>query len=261
MDSRSLSKVASWPSAESYRRAEPFCHAVIDDFLRREVAEELARAFPSPSADCWHQYSNRIERKLACNIREKTPPRIWETLEFFNSDDCRKLFSQLTGIEGLQSDPQFHGGGMHCIAPGGKLDIHIDYSIHPALGLERRLNLILYLNEDWDESWGGHLQLWNAAMTQCVNKIAPHFNRAVIFDTGDRSFHGHPDPLNCPPGRARKSLAVYYLTTPRDGATERYRARFVARPEDSRDAEIEELRRLRSGLTTGASVYRTAPKT
>jgi hypothetical protein len=256
LEPRVLNDVASWPPVESYQTAKPFPHAVIDDFLRREIAEQLSRVFPDPSAECWYRYANPLERKLACNIPGKVPPKIWETLEFFNSDECLKLFGRLTGIEDLKADQELHGGGMHCIAPGGKLDIHIDYSIHPKLGLERRLNLILYLNRDWNESWGGQLELWDDTMSRCVRKIAPIFNRAVIFDTGDGSYHGHPDALQCPEEQSRKSLAVYYLTAPRGDAAKRYRARFVARPEDPKDDEIEELRRLRSGLTTGTTVYR-----
>jgi hypothetical protein len=260
MDIHALNDTTKWPSPDSYRNALPFPHAVIDDFLRPDLARELAGIFPDPSNECWWRYSNPLERKLACNIPGKVPARIWETLAFFNTDKCLSLFSDLTGIADLKADHELHGGGMHCIESGGKLDIHVDYSVHPKLGLERRLNLILYLNTNWDPQWGGELQLWDAQMTRCVQKILPLFNRAVIFDTGDGSFHGHPDALRCPSGEARKSLAVYYLTAPRPEATARYRARFVGRPEDPQDPELEELRRLRAGLTTGSGVYRVAEK-
>jgi len=256
MDIHSLNEIKKWPSATSYRQGQPFPHAVIDHFLQPEIAADLAAIFPDPSDECWYRYANPLERKLACNVLIKTPSKIWEALQFLNSRDCLNLFATLTGIQDLQADPELHGGGMHCIPPGGKLDVHVDYSIHPKLGLERRLNLILYLNQRWEDSWGGELELWDTEMTRCVRRIAPRFNRAVIFDTGDGSFHGHPDALRCPEGQSRKSIAVYYLTTPRPKATERYRARFVARPQDSKSAELEELRRVRSGLTTGANVYR-----
>jgi hypothetical protein len=116
------------------------------------------------------------------------------------------------------------------------------------------------LNPSWDQNWGGELRLWDRDMKGCVQKIAPLFNRAVIFDTADGSFHGHPDALRCPVGQTRKSLAVYYLTDPRPEAIKRYRARFVARPGDSMDPELEKLRRLRSGLATSADVYRVSDK-
>ena len=260
MDIDALNDLTKWPSPDSYRNAQPFPHAVIDGFLRPEIAAELAATFPTPSADCWYRYANPLERKLACNVPGKVPSQIWETLTMFNSVKCRQLFSDLTGIEGLEADHDFHGGGMHCIEAGGKLDVHVDYSIHPHLGLERRLNLILYLNPSWDQNWGGELQLWDRDMKGCVQQIAPLFNRAVIFDTGEGSFHGHPDALRCPVGQTRKSLAVYYLTDPRPEAIKRYRARFVARPGDSMDPQLEELRRLRSGLATSADVYRVSEK-
>jgi len=260
MDIDALNDLTKWPSPDSYRDAQPFPHAVIDGFLRPEIAAELAATFPAPSADCWYRYANPLERKLACNVPGKVPSQIWETLTMFNSVKCRQLFCDLTGIGGLEADHDFHGGGMHCIESGGKLDVHVDYSIHPHLGLERRLNLILYLNPIWDQNWGGELQLWDRDMKGCVQKIAPLFNRAVIFDTGEGSFHGHPDALRCPEGQTRKSLAVYYLTDPRPEAIKRYRARFVARPGDSMDPQLEELRRLRSGLATSADVYRVSEK-
>jgi len=204
-----INDLAGWPAAASYQNAEPFPHAVIDGLLRPELAADLSRVFPKPSDNRWYRYSNPLERKLACNVPANTPPAIWEALQFFNSSACLKLFAALTGIQNLESDPGLHGGGMHCITSGGKLDVHVDYSIHPILKLERRLNLILYLNPGWDEDWGGELQLWDAKMTRCVRKVAPLFNRAVIFDTGPASFHGHPEELRCPENECRKSLAVY----------------------------------------------------
>ena len=121
MDIDALNDLTKWPSPDSYRNAQPFPHAVIDGFLRPEIAAELAATFPAPGADCWYRYANPLERKLACNVPGKVPSQIWETLSMFNSVKCRQLFSDLTGIEGLEADHDFHGGGMHCIESGGKL--------------------------------------------------------------------------------------------------------------------------------------------
>jgi hypothetical protein len=121
----------------------------------------------------------------------------------------------MTGATGLVSDPFLEGGGLHQIARGGRLAVHADFSVHPRLGLDRRLNLLLYLNRDWDEDWGGELELWSGDMSRCAKKVAPAFNRLVVFKTTDRSFHGHPDPLDCPAGVARRSIALYYYSNGR----------------------------------------------
>ncbi len=242
--------------SESFAKAQPFPHLIIDHFFKEEVAEALCDVFPNADEAFWYQYNNRIEIKLACNQIENLPPYILGILTKLNSDHYLKFFSQLTGITGLKSDPLMHGGGMHCIKPGGKLDVHIDYSIHPILKLERRLNLIVYLNKNWQADYGGYLELWEKDMSQCAKKILPIFNRAVIFATDDTSWHGHPEPLTSPLGICRKSLALYYLTEPRPATKERLRAQFVPRPHDPYDAELDKIRQLRSGNETAKDAYR-----
>ena len=104
---------------------------------------------------------------------------------------------------------------MHQIVRGGKLAVHADFNKHPVTKLDRRLNVLIYLNEDWQEEYGGHFELWDRSVKQCMKKVAPIFNRLMVFTTTDISFHGHPDPLNCPADRTRKSLALYYYTNGR----------------------------------------------
>jgi Rps23 Pro-64 3,4-dihydroxylase Tpa1-like proline 4-hydroxylase len=124
------------------------------------------------------------------------------------------FLQELTGITGLVPDPHLFGGGLHQIEPGGYLEVHADFNLHPVTRLERRLNLLIYLNKDWQESWGGALELWGSDMTTCEARIKPLFNRCVIFTTSATSFHGHPVPLACPSGVTRKSVALYYYTLP-----------------------------------------------
>lgn len=240
----------------TYVRAKPFPHIVIDNFFDRNHLQELQNSFPDHDKDFWLKYNNPIEKKLLYNhLDQNMPEKIKRTLIELNDFPFLKSMTALTGIENLISDPELHGGGMHCTKRGGKLDIHIDYSIHPKLKLERRLNLIVYLNEGWKQGFNGELELWNHDAKECIKKIQPLANRAVIFNTDDTSFHGHPDPLNGPHDFSRKSIALYYLTVPREQVTERYRARFVARPEDPKDQAIEDFRRERSGLNTGQQLY------
>src|SRR4029078_5720896 len=123
----------------------------------------------------------------------------------------------LTGIEGLIPDPHFEGGGLHETKRGGHLGVHADFNVHERLGLERRLNLLIYLNEDWEDEYGGSLELGDKDMSECAVEVKPIFARGVIFNHALDSFHGHPDPLSCPPDRSRRSIATYYYTVAEDG--------------------------------------------
>ena len=239
-----------------YRQASPFPHIVIDNFLDQKLCKDIEKVFPDHNASFWLKYNNPIEKKLLYNhLDDKMPLLIKNTLLSLNKNNFLNRLTELTGITNLVSDPELHGGGMHCTKKGGKLDVHIDYSIHPKMQMERRLNLIVYLNSNWQEEYGGELELWDKDVKNCVKKVRPVFNRAVIFSTGDISYHGHPDPLNCPDNMSRKSLALYYLTKPRKKATQRFKARFVARPQDPKDSAIENFRLQRSGLQTAKDLY------
>ena len=126
-----------------------------------------------------------------------------------------KFLESLTGIEGLISDPYYVGGGIHETKKGGFLKVHTDFNYHKKLKLDRRVNLLLYLNSDWKEEYGGHLELWDKDMLSCKRKVLPVINRMAIFSTTDFSYHGHPEPLSCPDNRSRRSLALYYYTNGR----------------------------------------------
>ena len=132
-----------------------------------------------------------------------------------NSAPFLEFLKILTGISPLISDPRLEGGGLHQIERNGFLKIHADFNVHPLYKLDRRLNLLIYLNKDWEEAYGGHFELWDREMSRCIEKILPTFNRMVVFSTTDYSYHGHPDPLTCPPDRYRRSLALYYYTNGR----------------------------------------------
>jgi hypothetical protein len=140
----------------------------------------------------------------------------------------------LSGIQGLLPDPYFEGGGFHEISAGGKLGIHADFRIHERLHLQRRINLLVYLNEHWQEEWNGRLELWDRKMTHCVEAIAPFANRCVIFNTDADSYHGHPDPLAVPSEVKRRSIALYYYTASRAVYREvpNHSTMYRARPQD-----------------------------
>lgn len=204
---------------EQYVAARPFAHAVIDGLFDDADLEAVLADFPSPGATRWVRFDNPLEKKLGfAHDQSVVSERIRRFLDALNGFEMLLFLEQLTGIEGLIPDPYFGGGGLHQIEPGGFLKIHADFNVHPKLHLDRRLNMLTYLNKGWREEWGGYLELWDAEMRECRVKIAPLFNRTVIFSTTDTSFHGHPHPLASPPGVTRKSVSLYYYTAGRPEA-------------------------------------------
>jgi hypothetical protein len=203
---------------DQYATAMPFPHVVIDAFLPDEVCARLLAEFPSRTAIDWLCFNKDHSKKLATRGDGQFGEYTHQVLLQFNTPACLQFLETLTGISGLIPDPYFEGGGLHQIERGGYLKIHTDFNVHARLQLDRRINLILYLNQDWQEEYYGHLELWDRNMTHCVRKVLPIYNRCVVFSTTDWSYHGHPEKLACPPDRTRKSLALYYYTNGRPAA-------------------------------------------
>jgi 2OG-Fe(II) oxygenase superfamily len=216
----------------AYLSASPFPHIVLDGLLPDAVLKSVLAEFPGPNDIEWIRFRRGHERKLASMGDRDFGSHTRDLLSELNSSTFVTFLEDLTGIRGLIPDPHFDGGGLHQIERGGHLDIHVDFNRHPRLRLDRRLNLIVYLNEDWREHWGGHIEFWNRDVSNCDRKILPIFNRTVIFSTTETSWHGHPDPLVCPPDRTRKSLALYYYTSgrPRDETALSHSTAFRLRP-------------------------------
>jgi len=163
-----------------------------------------------------------------------------------NSMSFLEFLSAVTGIQNLIPDPGFEGGGLHQILPGGKLGVHADFNKHRSFGLDRRLNVLVYLNKDWREDYGGHLQLWDREMRACEAKVLPVFNRVMVFGTTDFTYHGHPDPLQCPNGMTRKSLALYYFTNGRPSEEVTGEHSTVFRARDERDFRLSMKQRVKN---------------
>jgi hypothetical protein len=228
--------------------AEPFRHVVADNLFDRLLLREVAEEFPPADSPLWFCYDSPLEKKLCCNRIDLLDPVVSAFVRCLNTVEVAALVGKVMGIPELVVDPSLHGAGLHLIEPGGKLDLHLDFADHPKLPLRRRVNLVLYLNEYWLDAWGGALELWDAEVSQCAVQIAPRFNRLVLFEVHDKAFHGHPDPLACPPGCCRRSIALYFLTPRQKAPVNHPRARFVARPNDPPDLAIEALRRERANL-------------
>lgn len=199
-----------------YQSADPFPHIVLDGLFEDAALERVLAEFPKPEEMRWMRFDSPTEKKLGYYHEHSTiAPSVRSFLDAMNGFEMLLFLEALTGIEGLIPDPYFGGGGLHQIEAGGFLKIHSDFNVHPKLKLDRRVNMLVYLNKEWREEWGGDLELWNASMTERKQKIAPRFNRTVVFSTTDTSFHGHPHPLASPPGITRKSVSLYYYTAGR----------------------------------------------
>lgn len=199
----------------SYIHAKPFPHIVFDNFFDPALLDRVLEEFPKPGEIRWQRFDNEHEIKLASAAEASFGAVTRLLLYHLNSITFLEFLSKVTGIDHLIADPGFEGGGLHQIVRGGKLGVHADFNKHRKYNLDRRLNLLLYLNKNWREEYGGHLQLWDRDMTRCEAKVLPLFNRVMVFGTTDFTYHGHPDPLQCPEGVTRKSLALYYFTNGR----------------------------------------------
>lgn len=238
-----------------YQSNTPYPHIQIDNFMNETYLQAALDAFPSPETFDFYQYDNPLEKKLAFDQIAKLPDPISDILSDMNSAPFLLFLEQLTGIDGLIPDPYYRGGGIHQIVEGGKLDVHIDFNRHPKLNLDRRLNVLIYLNKNWLESYGGYFELWEGYqknghhhLQSCKNKMLPLFNRLVVFSTSEHSYHGHPEPLTCPKGWSRKSIATYYYTNgrPKDETTLAHSTTFIKRPHEPKDKKIDALREKRN---------------
>ena len=225
--------------AKKYRVNSPCPHLLLENFLERDVALAMANEFPRPGGDAWTRYKHVNENKLGLPKRELFPPMLGAVTDELNSPEFVEWLSVLTGISNLLADPALDGGGLHQSERGGYLNVHTDFSTHHVhVNWHRRVNLILYLNPNWDACWGGAIELWEKSpegkTSRCAAKYPPLLNHALIFTTDERSLHGFPDPLACPDGQSRKSLALYYYTLERPEQSATRSTDYFARPQDGR---------------------------
>jgi len=220
---------------EDYKKADPFEHIVVDGFLPEQLISRLSHEFPTEKlrSDIVFDigYAGHHKRQilpLDCNALAR------EFFAFMNSAPVLQFLEGLTGIDALLPDPYFVGGGFHEISRGGKLGVHADFRINEQLHVQRRINVLIYLNENWDDEWRGQLELWDKSMTECRAKVSPLWNRCVVFSTDANTWHGHPDELLTPDGVKRRSVALYYYTASKSiyGEVPNLGTMYQARPTD-----------------------------
>lgn len=193
----------------------PYRHMIIDNFLPDNLAKLCLNNFPDANDATWNLANDPdIEIKQISSWKSEfdIPEGIIFVVRIMNSSLFLKAISAAIQIPKLISDPYFTGGGLNLILNGGLLDVHVDGNYHDATGLNRRANAILCLNPDWEESWGGEFGIYDQHGENCVKKVAPLFNRLIVFDSHDYSYHGLPDPINFPKDKPRRSIILYYYT-------------------------------------------------
>lgn len=239
--------------AREFRAAAPFPHLVFDRFLQPPFAREVAASFPpfEQATRVGHQFAKVNERRKVqiCDQREFPDP-VRRLAEVVNGQPFLDLLSRITGIPNLLADETFGGGGIHETASGGWLDVHVDFNYFEERDWHRRLNLLVFLNEEWPAAWGGPLELWDAAVKKCHRSVLPLLNSAVIFETSQISYHGVPK-ITCPDGVVRKSFAAYYYTreAPADWDGSKHSTVFRARPEERwKDLVAMPLERTLDGM-------------
>ena len=218
-----LSRFDTTQLHNDFMNAGPFNHIIIDNFLDETFLNDILFEINSYSSDTWYDKQNANinneadsivqSKKIALTDYNKMGVKSQGFIDLTRSDEFLHFLKKITEISDLENDPQLFGGGIHRVNTNGHLAIHSDFNIHPVLNKYRRLNVLLYLNKDWQSDYNGELELWSKDMKQCEHCIAPIFNRLVIFRITDDAFHGHPNPwLGQHP---RLSFALYYYTKDR----------------------------------------------
>lgn len=217
---------------EAHAHADPFPHTVIDDFVPMEVVRYCLDNFPSELGEGGNEFDRAQERfKRSFHPDELENPVLRNLFYNFNSLPFIQMVERITGIKGLIPDPYFMGGGFHETRTGGHLSMHADFNHHKPLDLERRVNVLIYLNEDWQDGYGGELELWDEKMKECRQRVVPQAARCVMFNTTGQSWHGHPDPVAHPDGKPRRSIALYYYTATWDEMAAGKTTQFKVRPD------------------------------
>jgi hypothetical protein len=216
---------------DQYVNAEPFPHIVLDNVLTSSAFLDAIAEFPGIDAEFWQGYLHVNETKYANTQPDTWGPTLNAIAKEFVSAEFLNFLSDLTGIDNLLPDWTMDGGGLHQTLRGGHLNVHTDFSTHHTHeNWGRRINILLYFNEQWQDGWGGELELWDSDIKQCRTKVKPVANRMLIFTTSADSFHGHPDALRCPEDMARRSMALYYFTEEINPV--RKATNYRARPDD-----------------------------
>ena len=244
-------RAAAAPFAEEYQSGKPYHHICIDNFLPKAVLRHVQKDLASLQEDKDSHTFERAQENLKTQYNPERLPRYSrELFHAFNSRPFILFLEEMTGIKGLIPDPYYIGAGIHRVANGGHLDIHADFNLHKQMNVERRLNVLIYLNDDWKEEYGGSFEIWENDMSAKVRGFVPVFNRMCCFSTGSNTFHGNPEKVNHPNGEPRQSIALYYYTATWDPTRKAHSTIFKPRPgsEDQEDRQFRRQQMLQNWL-------------
>ncbi|MEM1150188.1 MAG: 2OG-Fe(II) oxygenase [Pseudomonadota bacterium] len=242
-------KVLGKAYAEAYQSGEPYHHICIDSFLPMDVIEKV-RADIATLPDAERSFDGAQERFKSQYMPDRLPDFSRHLFQTFNSLPFIQFLEEMTGIKGLIPDPYYIGAGIHKTLTGGHLDIHADFNLHSKMKVERRLNVLIYLNPEWKEEYGGSFEIWDKKMETKMASFPPTENRMVCFSTASDTFHGNPEPVNHPDGVARQSIALYYYTATWDSSRKAHSTLFKPRPgsQDVSEAQARREEVLRESL-------------
>jgi hypothetical protein len=199
---------------ETVRAAKPVKNFCLDNFLEPGFAESVLASFPSyeDALKVGLSFQKVNERgKVQVTDASTFAPPVAELNRVLASPEFLELLSDVFDMPNLLADEKLLGGGIHQTGPRGHLDVHVDFNYIQDRELHRRLNILIYFNKDWRPEWGGEIELWDADVKHCIHSFSPIFNRCVVFETNEISYHG-VTAVKCPTERSRKSFAAYYYT-------------------------------------------------
>jgi hypothetical protein len=220
---------------DEYTKNSPFAHMSFTDLFDTAMLRQVHDEFPLMEAGMSCKTNRTTIKKFSyrtsgsarfgkedVDVLEACGPHTKKFLTYLNSEEFLNFLEDLTGISNLVADDTYEGAGPCSIGTGGLLKMHIDFNVHPKNEkLHRRINVLVYLNEDWEDDWGGHLDLWGDVENDELKvRIPPNMNTTAIFNTTEDSWHGHPDPLNCPNDRRRRFISAYYYVKEPPGSRE-----------------------------------------
>ena len=238
---------------DDYSESGPFNHIVIDNFFTPEVADKLSEEFPDYNDPTINNLNNPLENKRSNNHWDRFPSCTYRAFMEFGSDRMMSSMRVFAQTDQLMMDYGLNGGGWHMHSKGGNNNVHLDYNLHPKMGMQRKLNIIVYLTKEWKKEWGGGLELWSHdeetnSPKECVKVVDNIFNRAIIFDTTQNSWHGLPKHIDCPEGVVRKSIAAYYVQPAPASTENRVRALFAPRDDQKNDPAIKDFIQKRASV-------------
>jgi len=197
---------------EHHFAGDPVPYTIIDDFLPRDIFNIVVKEIDDISSESWTVFANETSsREEVRNF--VTAPHIQTLSNSMQGPSFLKWLEAITGVEKLIPDPYLRGGGITSVSTGNKLGLHTDFNWNEQLRLTRQVNLIVYLNPVWEDSWGGNLEFWNFENTECVTSISPKPNRLAIWNYSKQLIHGHPQPLTCPENIQRQNLIQFYYNS------------------------------------------------